>query len=469
MTSYCQPLKPAGSKFSVQEAISELHRWLHVEAMDIVRVEQLAIAYGEKMNEVGVPVDRVFKGAVVVHPQVGVMTFRWEKESGMFIEKPYARYKKTTKERIEEGELDGDEPLVSLAMGAPYVRIKGDDPNLPKDCEWMKKDGYVELYGLPSVSQNKTEKGKLEGGYTWSTKQQGGFTEEHIEIINGHLLDLCTVMRYHMKDFTMETLLKAYLGEDAGSRVHGGEIERGDGLIIRSVIWFSDIRGFTKMSGELTRHELLEVINGVFEVTERVVRQHGGQILKFMGDGIMVIFADNATSFQRDSFSSEEKRNLDEIHGAKLCHKARTAAEQFQREISQLKNEREEAGLRGASVGVGLHYGDVSYGNVGAPGRLDFTVIGTSVNLASRVESQCSKLRAHVLASSTFVDLDNAQHLWTSKGKHELKGVSKAVELYELGATCTFLFESMESMSLLRSPGGHQESLKGSMMAVSES
>ena len=217
------------------------------------------------------------------------------------------------------------------------------------------------------------------------------------------------------------------------------------------------------MSGELSRHDVLEVINGVFEVTERVTKKHGGQILKFMGDGVMVIFADNTTSFQRGSFSAGEKLTIDQTFGTKLCQKARQAAEEFQLELCRLRDEREEKGLKGAYVGVGLHYGDVSYGNVGALERLDFTVIGPSVNLASRIESQCSKLHAQVLASSHFVELDQESHLWNSRGTHDLKGVDKPVELFELKSMCaSYAGDSVASMSMLRSPPAFHTSARDS-------
>eukprot|EP00522_Entomoneis_paludosa_P016497 CAMPEP_0172448170 /NCGR_PEP_ID=MMETSP1065-20121228/7238_1 /TAXON_ID=265537 /ORGANISM="Amphiprora paludosa, Strain CCMP125" /LENGTH=467 /DNA_ID=CAMNT_0013199585 /DNA_START=80 /DNA_END=1483 /DNA_ORIENTATION=+ len=458
---HCAPKPPAGETHTVQEAVQELHRlFLHVEAMDMKNQEALIMAYSEKLNEVGVPVDRFYRGATVTHPLIRVLTMKWEKPD-IVSSKPYTRQgNMDTRELIENGYLVGDEPMVRMAMGEPFVRINVNDPNLPKDCQWMKDDGYVELYGLPSISQKKQVDGKMEGGFTWTTKRPEGFSDDHLAILKGHLLDLCTVARYHVKDYTMQTLLKIYLGDDAGRRVHHGQIERGDGLIIRSVVWFSDIRGFTKMSGELSRGEVMEVINGVFEVTERVTRKYGGQILKFMGDGIMVFFSDNTTSFQRDSFTAGEKKQLDDAHGAKLCRNARHAAEEFQRELCRLKIEREAQGLRGASVGVGLHYGDVSYGNVGGLERLDFTVIGPTVNLASRIESKCSSLSAQVLASSDFVLLDRAPQLWNTRGKHELKGVKEPMELYELQSMCGegMAGADISSLSLFRSPGAAESS-----------
>ena len=189
------------------------------------------------------------------------------------------------------------------------------------------------------------------------------------------------------------------------------------------------------MSNELERTAVVDLINGVFDVTASVIRKHKGQTLKFMGDGLMAIFSSATTSFQRSSLTMEEKRELDEQEAAQLCQAARMAAAEVQCQLAQLRRERQQQGLRGASVGIGLHYGDVSYGNVGAAERLDFTVLGSAVNLASRTESLCSKLGAQVLCTREFVELDGNLDAWESRGEHQVKGVAEPVHVYEL--TCS--------------------------------
>ena len=302
--------------------------------------------------------------------------------------------------------------------------------------DWMRQEGYAELYGLASPhtgsSSRDALRGRLEGAFTWST--HAGFSDNHIAILDGTLLSLSTVWRCHIEKFTSKTLLMLDLGEDAGARVHGGEIERGEGLTIRSVIWFSDIRGFTAASGELSRLELLDFVNSVMEVTAEVIRDHHGQTLKLMGDGLMAIFNPMGSSFQRTSFSEHAKSAIDR-EATCMCRRARRAAEQVQTRLAALKVTREQNGQRGASVGVGLHYGDVSYGNVGAPERLDFTVLGPHVNLAARTESLCATLGAKVLCTADFFDLDGDADVWSSRGDHFVKGVPNPVQIYELMAT----------------------------------
>ncbi|KAL7570980.1 hypothetical protein ACA910_002604 [Epithemia clementina (nom. ined.)] len=336
-------------------------------------------------------------------------------------------------------ERDGDEPMVQLYQGASSIRIKATDPNLPKDCIWMIEEVYTELYGL-SFNSNRSNKRKglednRQGGFTWTTKRPGGFSDDHIAIFDGHILDVVSVVRYRISKGNCESLLRAYLGPNAGSRVNAGDIRRGEGLVIRSVVWFSDIRGFTRMSCHLTRTEVIDVINGVFEASNTVIQNHGGQILKFMGDGVMAIFSDVNHGFKRGSMTASQKTDLDESHGAILCHRAQKAACELHERLGQLRKEREAKGLHGVSIGIGLHYGDVSYGNVGAADRLDFTVIGKAVNLASGIENLCSKLGANVLASAQFVELLAMSECWKKRGDYEMKGIDEPVCVYEFCGT----------------------------------
>lgn len=221
--------------------------------------------------------------------------------------------------------------------------------------------------------------------------------------------------------------------QDAGSRVFRGDIARGDGLVIRSVIWFSDIRNFTAMSGRLSRLELIDLINTTMELTAETVKEYGGQTLKFMGDGLMAIFSSASTSFQRDSLWSVDQQSIDDdqANGPMVCRQARQAAAALQRRLAELAKAREAENKEPASVGIGLHYGDVSYGNIGAPERLDFTVLGPEVNLASRTESLTSKLGCKVLCTKSFHNLD-CPDAWHSKGEHQVKGVSELVSVFEL-------------------------------------
>ena len=342
----------------------------------------------------------------------------------------------------------GRAPLYLLMRGAPFVKILVHEEDRPADCDWMVEEGFTELYGLPA-GQQYHEHGRselhdnhgghhdaLRSGFTWSTRRPGGFTDAHLHVLQQSRTALVAAMRLHVARMNAQSLLQTYLGEDAGARVYRGDIERGEGLTVRAAIWFSDVRGFTAMSARLSRSELVDLLNGVFEVTQRVIRKYQGQVLKFMGDGCMAIFSNETVGFRRTSFSDLQKDDLDAEQGPLVCRRARLAAADLEIELSKLREEREGQGLPAASVGVGLHYGDVVYGNVGATDRLDFTVLGPSVNLASRTESLCSTLGAKVLATRDFVHLDGNVEAWKERGEHQVKGVENPVPVFELVEWC---------------------------------
>jgi adenylate cyclase len=257
---------------------------------------------------------------------------------------------------------------------------------------------------------------------------------------------LGTIIEFLVQDLVKYSLLCTYLGDDAGSRVHKGSVYRGDLFTIRGVIWFSDIRDFTRMSQEMNRNDVIDLINQLWEITEDVLKRHGGEILKFLGDGCLAVFSVPDMSRRSSVFESDDapvsnaRKRLavdsddegGDMTGRDLCQRVRRAAHEFQHRLASWREERLASAQRGAECGVGLHYGDASYGIVGGPSRLDFTVIGSSVNLASRVESVCSKIEAQVLASEEFVRRDGDHACWEDRGAYAVKGVVDPVLVYEL-------------------------------------
>jgi len=272
-----------------------------------------------------------------------------------------------------------------------------------------------------------------------------------------------------------KTLLQTYLGCDPGKRVHQGMIAKGQGVSARSVIWFSDVRGFTKRSDKCGRIIALDVVNTVFGLTEKAMTKHGGEMLKFMGDGCMAIFPEESSveddaalpelgearrdgsvrkgtamfdftdSEKLQGLAEEKDQDEEELGSRASCalitgdgedatKRARLATLELQQLIRKKSYDRAEKGLPEIGVGVGLHFGTCSHGNVGGESRLDFTVIRPAVNLASRAESLCGKLDACALATKTFVKLDEDSEDgdWTFRGTHEVKGVSQPVDVFQL-------------------------------------
>jgi adenylate cyclase len=255
--------------------------------------------------------------------------------------------------------------------------------------------------------------------YSFATDRKGGFSDDDTTLVQATLPALSLAMKAHAGHVIASGLLGAYLGEDAGRRVHAGSIMRGSVDNLRAVIWYADIRGFTPLSDTAPGPVVVELLNDIFEILTASLRERGGQVLKFIGDGMLAIF----------SFDEEDR--------AETCLRALDAAIEAMGKIDALNAARAAAGAPVASVDLALHLGEVLYGNVGATDRLDFTVIGPAINEAARIEALCEPLGRAALVSAEFVaGMTAADDRLTSLGRHPLRGVKERKEIFalELGA-----------------------------------
>lgn len=211
-------------------------------------------------------------------------------------------------------------------------------------------------------------------------------------------------------------LLDTYLGHRTGQKVLNGMVKRGDAEIIRAALWFSDLRNFTQHSEHLTPHDLLAMLNSYFEFVAAAVSARGGEILRFIGDAMLIVFPI-------------------ELHGddASACTAALDAALDAFASLATLNHRRHRKQQAQIQFGVGLHIGDVIYGNVGAPNRLDFTVMGTSVNRTARLESLTKTIGRQLLMSARFANL--IRYDTKLLGEYPMKGVVGLQPVYGLSDT----------------------------------
>jgi len=192
-----------------------------------------------------------------------------------------------------------------------------------------------------------------------------------------------------------------------------GQIQRGDGDEIDAVIWFSDLRESTSLSEALGERAFLELLNDYFEATAGAVLEHDGEVLRFIGDASLAVFALPQAGARRET-----------------CERAVAAVRAARARVLAANRRRTEAGLRGFDFGVGLHLGRVLYGNIGTIQRLEFSVIGAAANQAARIEALCKRTRTDAVASRPVVaELGGA---WPSLGRFELPGVKSAMEVYSV-------------------------------------
>jgi len=206
---------------------------------------------------------------------------------------------------------------------------------------------------------------------------------------------------------TASTLLDTYVGHDAGERVLAGHIRRGDIEEIHAAIWLSDMRGFTALADTLPPRVMIDLLNRYFDCQVPVILDHGAEVLKFMGDGLLAIFTIAGNEIE-------------------VCRRALTAARQAQVNIAALAH----SAMPGLRFGLALHIGDVLYGNIGSGNRLDFTCIGPAVNFAARIEKLASTLGRAILASGEFACYCPGE--FTSLGEFSLAGFSAPQPVFGL-------------------------------------
>ncbi len=244
------------------------------------------------------------------------------------------------------------------------------------------------------------------------TRRPGGFDDSHIAAFRRVGPPLARVAEILALARTATNLLDTYVGRNAGARIMAGRIQRGDVEPIHAVLWFSDLRGFTTLAGEVPPNVLIGALNDLFECQVPAIQRHGGEVLKFMGDGLLAIFP-----------IVEGGRPVPE-----LCSAALTAANEAIADLGALNERRAARGEAPMRIGLALHVGDVAYGNIGGAGRLDFTCIGPAVNLASRLEGVAGKLGRTFVVSEAFAQASGRS--FEDLGRYEVKGVAEPQRVY---------------------------------------
>ena len=256
---------------------------------------------------------------------------------------------------------------------------------------------------------------------SWLTDASGGFSDTQVETIERLLPTLALVFMLHTAHRTARTAITTYLGADAGLRVLAGNIVRGRATPITAVVWYSDLVGFTRITDTVDPDVVLALLNDYAEVQVEAIEAHGGHVLKFIGDAVLAIFPDDDTTC--------------------ACTRALDAAAEQHRRIAALNARRAAASLPVTATHLALHLGELLYGNVGSPRRLDFTVLGPAVNEAARIEALCGSLEQPVIVSSAFADAAgrDARQRLVSLGRYAMKGVARPQELFTLDPGRAFL------------------------------
>ncbi|WP_246708021.1 adenylate/guanylate cyclase domain-containing protein [Ensifer oleiphilus] len=241
---------------------------------------------------------------------------------------------------------------------------------------------------------------------TFATDRHDGFGAEELALFDALLPWLSLVSEIRVKSELARTLLDTYVGSHASAEILRGATRRGAGATIDAAILVCDLRDFTHLSDRLPRDQLIEILNDFFDAVGEPIEQHGGEILKFIGDGLLAVFPmDDAQAC---------------MHLIAAVREAYQAASLLWRQGERMR------------FGMGAHLGEVNYGNIGSRHRLDFTVIGSAVNRAFKLEALTKRLRRPVLLSGEFVDAAACHEQTERLGRHTLEGIETAIEVHAL-------------------------------------
>ncbi len=402
-----------------------LSTWLAEQGLRNLPLEELVDGFARRLNESRVPVARIFVGMNTLHSQVLWRSLVWDRQSGPAthfefqhadIDQPIVRrspFATMLKAGVFERRLDlrlppqaGEEPVFEELRGIGMT-------------EWL---GCVFPFGelVPGLG---IEGPKASAGMSqlWlacslATDNPGGFDGAHMAVLHSVLPLFALAVKAITMRAVGQGLLESYLGADPAARVLSGAAQRGEVQGVEAVLFYADLRDFTALADTLPGRELIGLLDECFDCMVRPVNRLGGEILKFLGDGLLGIF------------------RVDSRKRAEICAAALTAASEALDLIDILTASRGNQGKPTPALDIALHIGTVQYGNVGTDTRLDFTVIGPAVNEAARIELLCKELGHPLLVSQAFADATSGTRVpLVSVGRHRLRGVREEAELFTLG------------------------------------
>jgi adenylate cyclase len=382
-----------------------LARWFVTEAYRIADTGQLIGAAGEQLVAAGIPLYRLAYFQLTLHPEFAGKGYFWRRGHGIEVNE-------IAHGLLQDAEyLDNPLPPVFEQRRTVRVRLEETEPQAPV-LKQLKSQGATDYVALPLLFTT----GHVDALSVVSDRP-GGFSAADLDRMFQLQFAFTRIVETHSLRDTAANLLDAYVGRAAGQRILAGEIKRGDGQTIEAVLWYCDLRGFTRASDRLPRDAIIALLNDYFTIMGGAVTGAGGEILKFMGDGMLAMLP----------IASASERMA-------VAARATEAAVAAQRMIAALNLMRVTVDEPSLRFGLALHVGEVMFGNIGASARLDFTVIGPAVNHAARLEKLCAPLNRQIILSSTLAALLPERDV-VLLGRHALKDIDEPQPIYGLSAS----------------------------------
>jgi adenylate cyclase len=373
-------------------SIDALVDWLIDGAPGATTAPEVVGRVGSELRAADVPLDRLLGYVTTLHPSVAGRFFEWSADKPVQVgELPHG---------IFESERWKNSPLAKAILGRTEHRARltmEAQRRVYPVLEELWGQGFTDYLAHPMLFTS----GQAHV-VTFASKAADGFSEADLASLRRIIRPLARIAEILAQRRVATTLLDTYVGRKTGDRILAGRIRRGDYETLRAVIWFSDLRGFTELSTRATTPEVIETLNRVFDCQVPSIEKHGGEVLKFMGDGLLAIFP----------FGDADEP-------AAVADRALEAAHQALAAVVAL------APLR---IGLALHVGELAYGNIGGEHRLDFTAIGPAVNLTSRLEGLTSKLGKPLVISEELARLTTRAS--DELGTFELKGIPSPARVF---------------------------------------
>jgi adenylate cyclase len=367
-----------------------------------------------KCRACGLDITRALAFIDTLHPVHEGRIFRWRGDGTE--EEPVREYGPSSQGAAAESWRNS--PFFHLLeTGGEELRrrIGFDEPADFTIIQEMKDAGHTDYVIFVHRFSSASTIGEMDCVYSaWSTQHPDGFSEDGLAALRRLAPALGLAIKSAALSRIAATLVDVYLGHDAGKRVLDGRIQRGVADRIEAVLWFSDLRGYTAITDAASPDEIIPLLNDYADAVLTAIQQEGGDVLKLIGDGTLAIFR------------AEDP--------AVACAQALKAEAAMRRNVRALNARRAMEARPTTSVYLGLHIGEVFYGNIGSVERLDFTVVGPAVNETSRIASMCRSVDRPLLISSAFADALPAHKraMLVSVGRFALRGVGRAQDLFTL-------------------------------------
>lgn len=361
--------------------------------------------------DVGIPLMRVQLAISTLHPLVESVDFVWWRDSDL--EYHIRTYTSEPRDKWLSSPFFWmlEKPVVELRQDlSEGALVEQDFPIFADFRKYGATDYFASL--IPFGIFESAAAGRDGAMISWLSDSKDGFCPSHIEWLRRAHSYLGLIAKLSNRESTAQNVATAYLGENAGQRVLKGQIRLGDVEQIPAIVWFSDLRSSTTLAEEMSAEQYLGVLNSYFECTAGAILNHGGEVLSFIGDGVFAVFP--ITNDRTSAVSAQLAIDA--------CVEARL-------QLANLNKLRLNNGEGKLEFGLGLHVGNVMFGNIGVSERLEFTVIGTVANEVSRLEGLTKTVGVPVLVSSTFADLLNLQ--WKNLGIFEASGVEGGLHVFE--------------------------------------